>query len=148
MELPSAAEVLRALVRLGGAAIAGCIIGLQREHSGKSAGLRTHMLVALGAAVFVLAALDVAVSANDVTRIVQGIASGIGFIGAGAILKLSTRERVKGLTTAASVWITAAIGAAAGLGRVWLALLVAGLSWLVLAILGRFEAEDRGHTIE
>lgn len=155
-ELPTAAEAFQVTIRLLTAAVAGAVIGIQRERSHKTAGLRTHILVALGSAVFVVSALahdggaDAASGATpsgDVTRIVQGIASGIGFIGAGAILKLSDRERVKGLTTAAGIWMTAAIGAAAGWGRVWLALLVAVLSWIVLSVLGRFEAAER-HNIE
>jgi putative Mg2+ transporter-C (MgtC) family protein len=145
--MPPGAEILRTTVRLLTAALVGAIIGVQREHSGKSAGLRTHVLVSLGCAVFVLL-MGPAGSNAEVSRVVQGIASGIGFIGAGAILKLSSRERVKGLTTASGIWITAALGTAAGIGRIGIALSVAVLAWAVLAILGRFEAKDRGHTIE
>jgi putative Mg2+ transporter-C (MgtC) family protein len=75
----------------------------------------------------------------DLSRVIQGIATGIGFIGGGAILKLKEEHVVQGLTTAASIWVATAIGVAAGLGRLWSAALGAGLAFVVLSLLGRFE---------
>ncbi|MFH0341706.1 MAG: MgtC/SapB family protein [Chromatiales bacterium] len=106
---------------------------------GKAAGLRTHMLVAVGTALFVIAALEVGMSMRDLSRVIQGIAAGIGFIGAGAILKLAEERQIQGLTTAAGIWMTAAVGVAAGLGQVGLALLSAVLAWMILAVFGAIE---------
>jgi putative Mg2+ transporter-C (MgtC) family protein len=101
------------------------------------------MLVALGSATLVVATITVGGSTDAVTRVVQGATAGIGFIGAGAILKLSDEERVHGLTTAASIWMTAALGLAAGMGRLWLAVAAGLLAWLVLGLM-RFERHARG----
>jgi putative Mg2+ transporter-C (MgtC) family protein len=98
------------------------------------------MLVALGAALLVIASIESGISDNDVSRVVQGIATGIGFIGAGAILKLSEEREITGLTTAAGIWLTAAAGVAAGLGRWGTAALAVALTWIILAVLGRIEA--------
>jgi putative Mg2+ transporter-C (MgtC) family protein len=128
------------LARLAIAAMLGGILGLERELSGHWAGLRTHMMVALGSAVFVLAG-QVLVP-NDVaadTRVIQGIASGIGFLGAGTILKLSDKQEIKGLTTASSIWLTAALGVAAGLGQYSLACATFIVSLVVLMILRPIE---------
>ena len=110
------------------------LIGAQRERAGKSAGLRTHMLVALGAAVLVIACRHSGMSHSDVSRVVQGIAAGVGFIGGGAILKLSTHEEVRGLTTATSIWLTTAVGVAVGLGNVVLAGVTTLLALIVLTV--------------
>ena len=96
------------LVRLVAAALLGGVIGAEREAGGKAAGLRTHMLVSLGAALFVIAPQQAGLGGASLVSIVQGVAAGIGFIGAGTILKLTEREEIKGLTTAASIWLTAA----------------------------------------
>src|SRR5262249_36043697 len=108
--------LLRVVVRLLAAAVLGGLLGLERQYEHKQAGLRTHMLVALGAALFTAAPLLGGVSAEHVTRIVQGIAAGIGFVGGGTILKLTDQREVRGLTTAANIWLAAAVGAAAGAG--------------------------------
>src|SRR5260370_40674543 len=97
--------LIRAVIRLTVAALLGGILGFERQHEGKSAGMRTHMLVALGAALFALVPSESHV--GDVTRVIQGIAAGIGFLGAGAILKPG-QEEVRGLNTAASILLTAA----------------------------------------
>jgi putative Mg2+ transporter-C (MgtC) family protein len=97
------------------------------------------MLVSLGAALFVLAPLASGASAGDVTRVVQGIATGIGFVGAGVILKTEHGE-VRGLTTAAGIWLTAAVGMAAGAGRLWIAVFGTLLALVILASLRDFEA--------
>ena len=114
-DLPDAGQVTRILLRLMLAALLGGLLGMEREQKGKAAGVRTHMLVAMGAALFVLLSQQSGMAHADVSRVVQGIIAGIGFLGAGTILK--DEEKVKGLTTAAGIWLTAAIGVAAGMGR-------------------------------
>lgn len=106
-------------IRLAAAVGAGALIGLDRELRRKPAGVRTMALVGLGAAVFVLATIDPARGAyTDATaRVIQGIVTGIGFLGAGAILRGSGEETVRGLTTAASIWLAAATGIACGLAN-------------------------------
>ena len=143
---PDAAQLARALVRLVAAALLGAVIGIQRESVGKAAGLRTHMLVAAGAALFVVACFESGMSSGDLSRVIQGLATGIGFIGAGAILKLTEEREITGLTTAAGIWMTAAVGVAAGLGRWGSAAISVVLSWTILAVLGRIErwSEKRG----
>src|SRR5690348_6648178 len=113
--LPDGPHVALVVIRLLAATILGAVVGLQRERSGKPAGLRTHMLVSLGTAVVVSACTAVGMSSDGLSRVMQGIVTGIGFVGAGSILKLSQERKIKGLTTAAGLWITAAIGIAAGI---------------------------------
>jgi putative Mg2+ transporter-C (MgtC) family protein len=132
-----AVRAARIGTRLLIAAVCGGVIGFDRQRKRKPAGLRTHMLVALGAALFVVSQHP-AESPDAASRVVQGIAAGIGFLGAGAILK-DARETVHGLTTAADIWLTAAIGVAAGMGRGSTALLTTVLALVILAILPRFE---------
>lgn len=110
-------QAARIVVRLGMAALLGGLLGWERERAGKAAGVRTHMLVAMGAALFVLVAQQSGMEPGDNSRVLQGIIAGVGFLGAGTILKADEESRVKGLTTAAGIWLTAAIGVAAGLGR-------------------------------
>jgi putative Mg2+ transporter-C (MgtC) family protein len=136
---PDANQLIRAALRLATAGLCGAIVGLQREQLGKPAGLRTHILVACGAALFVVAASEAGMAGADLSRVIQGLAAGIGFLGAGAILKLEDRQEIKGLTTAADIWLIAAVGVAAGLGRLGLALLATLLAWTVLAVLRRVE---------
>jgi putative Mg2+ transporter-C (MgtC) family protein len=138
-EFPNATDMARDVVRLITAAVLGGLIGAERELVGKAAGLRTHMLVALGSALFVLAPLEAGLSEGDVGRIVQGVAAGIGFIGAGTILKRADSDDIKGLTTAASIWLTAGVGIAVGLGRIWVALLCAACAWIILFVMGVIE---------
>src|SRR4051812_38044565 len=102
------------LIRLGSAVLAGGALGLNRKVGGKAAGMRTHAIVSLGAAVAVLAGVLIlegmpGTDGGAITRAMQGVISGIGFIGAGAILKGSGRGEVRGLTTAASIWLAAAV---------------------------------------
>lgn len=138
--LPDRYELARVVVRLLAAVLLGAIVGWQRERAGKAAGLRTHILVALGTALFILGASGSGMSSDGVSRVVQGVSTGIGFIGAGAILKVSATREIQGLTTAAGVWMTAAIGVAVGLGSLGLALLGTILTWVVLALLGALES--------
>ncbi|MCA9124860.1 MAG: MgtC/SapB family protein [Planctomycetales bacterium] len=122
--------------RLLVAVVLGGVLGIERQLHGRWAGIRTHMMVALGAAIFTIAALITAPNnSNEVTRVIQGIAAGIGFLGAGAILKLSNELEVKGLTTASSIWLAAALGTVAGLGEYALAAAAGLISLLVLAVL-------------
>ena len=116
------------LLRLVLAAIAGGLVGFERESVHKPAGIRTHMLVCLGAALFVLA--TIAVLPDEAARIIGGVATGIGFLGAGTIFR--SKDSVMGLTTAASIWIVSAIGLAFGLGEY---LLAAAATILVILIL-------------
>jgi putative Mg2+ transporter-C (MgtC) family protein len=125
--------VFRVLLAL----VPAAVIGIERELGQQPAGLRTHVLVSLGACLFTLAGIGFANS--DPTRIAAQVASGIGFLGAGAILR--ERFRVKGLTTAASLWVTAAIGVAAGLGAYAAAGVTAGVALLVLLPLKWVERE-------
>jgi putative Mg2+ transporter-C (MgtC) family protein len=94
----------------------GAGIGYQRERAGKAAGVRTHILVSSGAALFTLASIYGFAGAVDISRVAAGVVVGIGFIGAGVILRGQREKEVAGLTTAATIWITAAIGLAAGAG--------------------------------
>ncbi len=135
--LPDAAQMARVIIRLLAAALMGAMVGIQRERAGKPAGVRTHMLVAMGAALFVLACLEFGMSASDLSRVIQGLATGIGFIGGGAILKLTEEREVEGLTTAAGIWMTAAVGVAAGLGRWGSATLGIVLTLIILSIIGQ-----------
>ncbi len=131
--------LLVSVVRLGLAALFGAVIGLQRERVHSPAGLRTHMLVSLGAAFFVLAAIESGATAPDVSRVIQGLVAGVGFLGAGTIMKIGNRAEVHGLTTAASIWMTAAVGTGAGLGHIWLPAIGAILGWIILGPIGRLE---------
>jgi putative Mg2+ transporter-C (MgtC) family protein len=137
--LPEARQFWRIFIRLVVAIIAGAVVGVQRERSGKPAGIRTHMLVALGAALFVIGPMEFGMTANELSRVIQGLVTGIGFLGAGAILKLQDKREIEGLTTAAGIWMTAAIGLAAGLGRFGLALISVIFAWFVLAVVKGIE---------
>lgn len=114
--------------------ILGGIIGLQRERSGKAAGFRTHMMVSVGTAVFVITCTSVGMQFDAVSRVIQGLVTGIGFIGAGTILKLESEEEIKGLTTAAGIWMTAAIGITVGLGAVGVGVIATVLALVILAL--------------
>lgn len=142
--IPDARDAVRLLVRLLAALLAGGIIGYQRERAGKAAGLRTHMLVALGTALFVITAEEAGMQQDAMSRVVQGLVTGIGFLGAGAILKLESRQIIRGLTTAAGIWMTAALGVAIGLGHLGTAAIGVLLGWLVLAALIRLERDVEG----
>ena len=126
-------------VRLGLAVALGAAIGYERETRGKDAGLRTHMLVSLGAAIFVLVPVASEMDAGAVSRVMQGVVAGIGFLGAGAILKQEKDQVVKGLTTAASIWVAAAVGLSTGYGHVATAVVSTLMALFVLGVLGRLE---------
>jgi putative Mg2+ transporter-C (MgtC) family protein len=141
-------QLTRVVLRMGVALLLGAAIGWERERRDADAGLRTHMLVALGAALFVLVPAEAGMTPEDLSRVVQGIVSGIGFLGAGAVLKSSDEGRIHGLTTAATVWATAAIGIAAGLGREATAVLATVLVLVVLAALRRLGQRIQGSARE
>ena len=142
-DLPTGAHFLRISVRLVVATLLGGFIGFERQRKGKAAGLRTHMLVGLGTALFTIAPLEAGMSIADLSRVIQGITAGIGFIGAGTILKLAEQKEIQGLTTAASIWLTAALGIAAGAGHLWLPILVALFALIILLVLGYVENTPR-----
>jgi putative Mg2+ transporter-C (MgtC) family protein len=127
------------LVRLGLAATIGSVLGMDRELRGKPAGLRTHALVALGSALFALIGLHLehlgGTGEQAFSRVIQGVVTGIGFLGGGAILKDQGTGNVYGLTTAASIWIVAGLGLACGAGY-WRVGLIALLLTLIVLIFG------------
>jgi putative Mg2+ transporter-C (MgtC) family protein len=132
------------ILRLGAASLIGAMIGLNRELHHKSTGIRTLGLVALGSAIAVLAvAKD---PAADASRVIQGVITGIGFLGAGVILHGPTGIQVQGLTTAAAIWMTASLGVLCGLGA-WQILLVAVvLMGVLLVVSGPIEKRLVGPT--
>ncbi|WP_312515684.1 MgtC/SapB family protein [Massilia sp.] len=134
-DLGDAEDVTIIAVRLLVAAVLGGLLGYERETKGASAGFRTHMLVSVGSALFVLIPLQAGMEIQDLSRVLQGVTAGIGFLGAGAILKQREKNDIRGLTTAASVWMTSAIGVAAGMGREGTAVLSAVFGIVILAIL-------------
>jgi putative Mg2+ transporter-C (MgtC) family protein len=141
---------LQFLIRLLVAAALAAVLGWEREHARKSAGLRTHMLVGIAAALYTalaqLAVADMSLSDEgfraDPIRAIQAVAIGIGFLGSGVIFVSRHEDRVQGLTTAASIWATAAIGIAAGLEHYVLATGATILLLFVLRVLVRFDAPD------
>ncbi|HEU0012729.1 MAG TPA: MgtC/SapB family protein [Longimicrobium sp.] len=127
------------LLRLAAATLMGAALGVNREIRGKPAGMRTHALVSLGTALATLIAIAMAtgpdgIDRSAVSRVIQGVLAGIGFLGAGAILKADSGEKVQGLTTAASVWVVAGLGVACGAGLWTLALTALVLTLLVLIL--------------
>jgi putative Mg2+ transporter-C (MgtC) family protein len=147
-------EDLQILLRLLVALVLGGVVGWERQAAGKSAGLRTHILVAMGAALFVgLGELFIQRFSHagdtlrfDPIRIVEAVVTGVSFLGAGTIFVARGSARVRGLTTAASIWLTAAIGLAVGLERYVLAAGSTVLAWFVLRVLQRLDdaAGDTG----
>ncbi len=133
-DIPDATQITRITLRLLVAAALGGLLGYERESQGKSAGVRTHMLVAIGAALFVLIPQQPGASTADLTRVLQGLIAGVGFLGAGAIILGTKQVETQGLTTAAGIWVTAAIGVAAGMGRESTAVLSTLVALFVLSV--------------
>jgi putative Mg2+ transporter-C (MgtC) family protein len=131
---PDRTRLAIVVIRVIAALLLGGFLGIERQRAGKSAGFRTHQLVCLGTAVVVLACTEAKMSVEGLSRVVQGIVTGIGFVGAGSILKLSESREIKGLTTAAGLWMTAIIGIAVGLGALGLAVIGTLLALLVLGL--------------
>ncbi|HCS66068.1 MAG TPA: methyltransferase [Cellvibrio sp.] len=146
-DLKDVSEITTLVIRLLMAALLGGILGFEREQRGKAAGIKTHMLVAIGSALFVLIPQQAGLSEEELSRVMQGIIAGIGFLGAGAILKGHDEKDLKGLTTAAGIWLTAAIGVAAGLGRESSAILCTLLALAILVampkVVDRLEVKDK-----
>ena len=141
------------LVRCGAAALCGGIIGLERELKKKPAGFRTNILICVGAAMYMAVGLllvdEAGQAFTDPARIAAQVVTGIGFLGAGCIIQ--QRDRIKGLTTAATIWVVAAIGIVAGAGFPILAFIAAILVLLILGVLGAIERrylqqDDAGET--
>ena len=140
-DLADPADLTQVVVRLSLALVLAAVVGYDRERRGSSAGLRTHMLVGLGVALLVVASDQSGMDAESVSRVIQGVFAGIGFLGAGAIIKQSGEGQVRGLTTAASIWATAAIATAAGLGREATAIIATLFAFVILSLLLRLERE-------
>ena len=130
------ADLMSMLGRLGMAVLVGGLVGMERRVHGRWADLRTYVFVSMAAAIFVIVG-EYAVPGEraDISRIIQGIATGVGFLGAGTILKLSEQVEIKGITTASSIWLAAALGTASGLRLYLVALVGAVVSLLVLIVL-------------
>lgn len=123
------------------AAFLSMIIGLDRERRNSAAGLRTHMLVGVGACLFTVISMYAFGADGDRSRVASNVVTGVGFLGAGAIIR--QERNVHNLTTAASIWMTAAVGMAVGV-RAWLlALMTALVGWTILAVLRHFEQRKR-----
>lgn len=149
--LPDMRQLVHVIIRLIAATLLGAVVGFQREKAGKPAGLRTHMLVTLGTTVFVLACSGSGMSSDGLSRVIQGIITGIGFIGAGSILKLSEERAIQGLTTSAGIWMTAAVGVAVGLGSLGVALLSTLMAVIILALVpleSRLDKEGEANSEE
>ncbi|GLK90301.1 MgtC/SapB family protein [Pseudomonas turukhanskensis] len=146
-DLDDIAHTTRVTLRMALATLLGGLLGWEREQHGKAAGVRTHMLVALGSALFVMTAEQMGAEQDAMSRVIQGVVAGIGFLCAGTILKGRSPSEVKGLTTAAGIWLTCAIGITVGLGREATALLgtVFGLIVLNLVphLISRFDKEHQ-----
>ena len=134
-DVPDIATITRITLRLTLAAWLGGMLGYERELKERNAGVRTHMLVAVGAALFVTGPLQSGMEIADLSRVLQGIVQGIGFLGAGAIIVRTAERKIQGLTTAASIWATAGIGIAAGLGLEAMAVLSTIIVLIILAVI-------------
>lgn len=134
-DLIDIAQITRVLLRLLLAALLGGILGYERASQGKAAGMRTHMLVCMGTALFVLVPQQGGMQLADLSRVMQGVVAGVGFLCAGSIIKNEADDHIKGLTTAAGIFMTAAIGVACGLGREATAVLSTLLALIALALL-------------
>ncbi|ARU00264.1 MgtC/SapB family protein [Yoonia vestfoldensis] len=134
-DLPDIAAITVITLRLLTAAALGGVLGYDRERKARSAGVRTHMLVAVGAALFVIGPIQAGMPIEQVSRVLQGIVQGIGFLGAGAIIVRRSRHEVEGLTTAASIWATAGIGVIVGLGLEATAILTTAVVLAILVVM-------------
>lgn len=147
--------------RLTLALLVGCLIGINRQQGGRPAGIRTFMMVSMGAALFVMIPLQAEgdspyAATNALSRTIQGVATGVGFIGAGMILQQSHQElgklEVKGLTTAATIWVAAGLGAAIGcglwqmslIGAIWTLITLSGVKKIQKSVWSRFKNSKEG----
>jgi putative Mg2+ transporter-C (MgtC) family protein len=138
-DLTDPAGLTQVITRIVLATVLAALVGYERERRGSSAGLRTHMMVGLGVSLLVVASEQSGMDRESVSRVIQGVFAGIGFLGAGAIIKQDTNEQIRGLTTAATLWATAAIATAAGLGREGTAIIATVLALVILSVLLRLE---------
>ncbi len=130
--------------RICAAVVAGGVVGLDRDLHGKPTGVRAHALVALGAALFVMSSTELGLAgsdANSVSRVMQGVVGGIGFLGAGVILRGADGQRIFHVATAASIWVTAALGVACGIGA-WRLVIPAAIAVVAILVVG--SRIDRG----
>jgi putative Mg2+ transporter-C (MgtC) family protein len=144
-DLPDVSAVTQLVLRMLLATILGSLLGYQRERQGKEAGLRTHMLVALGSTFFVLIPLQAGMPLADLSRVLQGLIPGVGFLAAGVILKQQDPQQIHGLTTAAGLWLTASVGVAVGLGREASAILGTVLAFIILSLLPHVRSPTDAH---
>jgi putative Mg2+ transporter-C (MgtC) family protein len=135
--MESSISIVEIVLRLLAASFCGGIVGWERERKRRPAGLRTHMMVGLGAGSFTLAALDMAGPGADPVRILQGVVTGIGFLGAGSIIQ--SRGEVQGMTTAAGIWVVGAIGAACGSGDYVMAAVTLAFAFTILFAVKKVE---------
>lgn len=142
---PNLEHCLRIGWRLIAAGLAGALIGYQRERTGKAAGLRTHILIAMGTAMFMLGAAEVEMTSADLSRVIQGLAAGVGFLGAGSIIKRHDSAEIHGLTTAAGIWMTAAVSIVISMGFIVQGFIGAVLGWAVLTLLRKLPAEAQNN---
>ncbi len=134
-DIPDIEKITRVSLRLFVAGLLGGMLGYERERRGKSAGVRTHMLIAIGSALFVMVPQQAGATTADLTRVLQGLIAGVGFLGAGAIIMGNKDVETRGLTTAAGIWVTAAIGMAAGMGRESTAVLSTLIALFILSVI-------------
>jgi putative Mg2+ transporter-C (MgtC) family protein len=139
--IPDGQHLVVIFIRLLSATLLGAAIGYEREKAGKPAGLRTHILVTAGTTVFILGCLGAGFHTNSdgISRVIQGIITGIGFVGAGSIMKRETEKNIQGITTSAGIWMTAAIGITIGLGGLGLGIIATLLTLVVLRVTHWFE---------
>ena len=142
---PDIHQLIRITIRLVASLAIGAAIGLQREWTHKPAGLRTHMLVGLGTALILVGVAEAGMDQAAQSRIIQGIVTGIGFLGGGAILKLTSEREIHGLTTAAGIWMTAAASAIAGVGQIAVAVIGTLFALLILTVFHRLEKDIERH---
>lgn len=136
-------EFVVVVIRLLFAALLGGLLGLERQQRGKAAGIRTHMLVCMGSALFIFIPQQAGITDSEMSRVIQGVIAGIGFLCAGTIITGKDEQTATGLTTAAGIWFTAAIGIAVGLGREQTAVLCTVLAWMVLYVVPFFSNSIR-----
>ena len=130
--------LIESALRLAAAMVAGGIVGLNRDLHGKPTGVRAHALVALGAALFVMSSTELGITGSDgnvVSRVIQGVVGGIGFLGAGVILRGDDGRRIFHVATAASIWVTAALGVACGLGA-WRLVALSRVAVVLILVIG------------
>jgi len=139
--IPDGRHLAIFLIRLIAATLFGAVIGYERQRAGKAAGLRTHILVAAGTSMFILGCegAGIRTDSDAISRVIQGIITGIGFVGAGSIIKRDSERDIQGVTTSAGIWMTAAIGVTVGLGMIGLAMMATILSLLILRVTVYFE---------